>query len=71
MSLFAAVLERVPACSSPQGELLTAPFLDTCRLVLPVIGAQQPPLGAQQDGSLTQRDRQKAWAPPSAPPAWM
>jgi hypothetical protein len=39
MSVFEAVLARVPACSSPQGELLTLPFLETCRLVLPVIGA--------------------------------
>lgn len=39
MSVFEAVLAQLPACSSQQGEVLTLPFLDTCRLVLPVIGA--------------------------------
>jgi hypothetical protein len=41
MSVFEAVLARVPACCSPQGELLTLPFLDACRMVLPVIGVRR------------------------------
>ena len=39
-SVFTAVLNKLPACSGADGELLTAPFLDACRLVVPVIGAR-------------------------------
>lgn len=38
-SVFMAVLQQLPACTGADGELLTAPFLEACRLVVPVIGA--------------------------------
>ena len=39
-SVFTAVLQQLPACNGADGELLAAPFLDACRLVVPVIGVQ-------------------------------
>lgn len=38
-SLFAVALEKLPSVRDSDGNILTAPFLDCCELIIPVIGA--------------------------------
>lgn len=37
--MFTASLEGMKHVKSEEGEMLTKPFLDVCKLILPVIGA--------------------------------
>lgn len=37
-NVFAAALEKMEHVKSPEGEILTRPFLDLCKTVLPVLG---------------------------------
>jgi len=38
-SLIQAITAKVPHVRDPNGVIQTVPFLDTCRMVLPVVGA--------------------------------
>jgi hypothetical protein len=38
VTVFGPALELMNSVKSPEGEMLTKPFLDVCRNVLPVIG---------------------------------
>lgn len=38
VTVFGPALELMKSVKSPEGEMLTKPFLDVCRNVLPVIG---------------------------------
>jgi hypothetical protein len=42
VTVFGPALELMKSVKSPEGEMLTKPFLDVCRNVLPVIGMYGP-----------------------------
>ncbi|KAJ6684902.1 GLYCOLIPID TRANSFER PROTEIN-RELATED [Salix purpurea] len=44
-NVFAAALEKMEHVKSPEGEILTRPFLDLCKIVLPVLDNFGPAMG--------------------------
>ncbi|KAJ6405781.1 hypothetical protein OIU84_013695 [Salix udensis] len=44
-NVFAAALEKMEHVKSPEGEILTRPFLDLCKTVLPVLDNFGPAMG--------------------------
>ncbi|KAB5568241.1 hypothetical protein DKX38_002034 [Salix brachista] len=44
-NVFAAALEKIEHVKSPEGEILTRPFLDLCKTVLPVLDNFGPAMG--------------------------
>lgn len=78
MTVLRAAVDALPGCRSADGELLTAPFLAACRLVLPVIDSLGPAfLAARSDvsGNIEARGHERVHErataeAPSARSAW-
>ncbi|KAJ7550884.1 hypothetical protein O6H91_07G123100 [Diphasiastrum complanatum] len=58
-TVFTQALEAIPHVRSAEGEMLTKPFLDVCRLILPVIdkfGAAMAMVKSDVGGNITRLD---------------